>query len=319
MAATEELRNDVLWRRKTLGSRPAKSLRFADHGGFARLPRFRDLRDKVLSMGPEVARAVFTDAVGSRGRGASLGDSYIQGSGPKVAMREGINWKDLWALKEALSKWRTQVRRKLVLARMGNAAAVAYANHGAGRSSQLTRLAREIKEQEIVAECTAAAPHIAGKGNASAGALPRFSIKASGGDPFPDGELRPKFRATATDHCGRMGVNVMTDDKGPNARCDRSRSPSRSAFEGPSPPGQFWWFPRVDLIHMALGRIHRSIREAWFGVHVCFLLVQPWKRWFSKLYGLSIVLARTADSELFVDRSAGLPRRAPTKGMRTGW
>ena len=85
-------------------------------------------------MGPEAVCAFCTDAAGTHGWGAPLGDSYIQGTWPKVALREGINWKELWVLKEALSHWQSCVGRKLVLVRMDSAAAVAYANHGAGRS-----------------------------------------------------------------------------------------------------------------------------------------------------------------------------------------
>ena len=143
---TEELRRDMLRWRKGLGSRGAQGLHFADHWGFVLRPRSRGLRDKALSIGSEAACAVYVDAAGSRGWGASLGDSCIQGVWSEVAMREGVNWQELRVLTEAPSQWRIHVRRKLVLVRLDDAAAVAYGNHGAGRSSQLTRLAREMKE-----------------------------------------------------------------------------------------------------------------------------------------------------------------------------
>ena len=94
--------------------------------------------------------AIYTDAAGSRGEGSSLGDLYIQGVWSKVAFREGINWNELWVIMGALGHWRLNVKRKLVLARGDNATAVAYADHGAGRSGQLTMLARDIKEREVV-------------------------------------------------------------------------------------------------------------------------------------------------------------------------
>ena len=88
-------------------------------------------------MGPEAACTTFTDAAGARQWGAFLGDASIQSAWPKLATREGINWKELCVLKEALRNWRYRPKRKLVLVRMGNATATAYANHGAGRSGQL--------------------------------------------------------------------------------------------------------------------------------------------------------------------------------------
>ena len=114
-------------------------------------------------MGPDAVCTIYTDAAGSRRCVASLGDLYRQGSWPKVAMRGGIDWKELRVLTEALSNWRTQVMRKLVLVKRDNAVAVASANHGAGRSSLSTRLARETKEAAISVECTVVALQIAGK------------------------------------------------------------------------------------------------------------------------------------------------------------
>ena len=78
-------------------------------------------------------------------------------------------------------KWRDQVNRKLAPVRMGNATAVASANHGAW-----TRLAREIRVSENGFGCTVVALRVAGKDNAATDALFRFTIKASGGDPFQD-------------------------------------------------------------------------------------------------------------------------------------
>ena len=47
--------------------------------------------------------------------------------------KDGINWKELWVLGKAPCRREDRVRGKLILVRMGNATAVAYANHGAGR------------------------------------------------------------------------------------------------------------------------------------------------------------------------------------------
>ena len=127
-------------------------------------------------------------------------------------------------------------------------------------------MARGIKEYEIGFECTAAALHVAGKDKTIAGALARFSIKSPGGDPSPDRELRPKFRAMPVRRCRSTDVDMTSDDRGLNACRDHFRSPAQSAFEGPLPPGRMWRPPRVDLIDVALGRIHRSIRGEWSGM-----------------------------------------------------
>ena len=118
--------------------------------------------------------------------------------------------------------------------------------------ANLARLGREIRGREIVSDCAAAALHIANKDNTIADAPSRFSIKASGGNQFPDREPRPKFCAVATRPWGTTDADMMSDDKGLNAR---------AAFEGPSPRGQLLWVPRVDLIDMALYRIRMSMRE----------------------------------------------------------
>ena len=89
-----------------------------------------------------------------------------------------------------------------MLVRMDDAAAVAYADHGAGRPSQLTMLAREIKEREVVAERTVVALYIAGVYAAVGGAPSRSSTKASGGDEFPERELRLKFRSMVPQYWG---------------------------------------------------------------------------------------------------------------------
>ena len=149
--------------------------------------------------------------------------------------------------------------------------------------------------------------------NTVADALSRFTVKASGGDPFSDRQLRPEFRATAGRHCGAMDVAVMSDDRCPDAWPDRFRSPARSAFEGPLPAGELWWFPFVDLIDVALGRIRTSIRDEWPGTRVRLFPAQPSKGWFPKLEGFSEVSEWAADPELFVDRSAGIPRRVPNE------
>ena len=157
VAVAEELRNDLLWRRRALELRTTESLQFAYQGGFARHPRPHGLRDKALSAGPDAAGAIYTDAAGSQDWGASLGDLYTQGMWSEVALQGGTNWRELRVLREALRHWRSSVKRKLVIVRMGDATTVAHANHGAGRSNQLAILVHLIREREVVSGRAAAA------------------------------------------------------------------------------------------------------------------------------------------------------------------
>ena len=93
-------------------------------------------------MGDGAVASVYTDASSKRGWGAALGDRFIQGKWAKSDRLEGINWKELWALRRAMELLGELLAGKLVLVRMGNSAAASYANYGAGRVPNLTMLAR---------------------------------------------------------------------------------------------------------------------------------------------------------------------------------
>ena len=134
----------------------------------------------------------------------------------------------------------------MALVRMDNAAAASYANYGAGCVPALTLLARRIKGRAVALGCTIAALHIAGRGNAVADALPRFSIRVRGLDPYPERELRWRYRKEVEARCGAADVDMMASDNGRNARAPNFRSPSNSAPEGPLPRGRLWGFPRED-------------------------------------------------------------------------
>ena len=51
-----------------------------------------------------------------------------------------------------------------------------------------------------------------------------------------------------------MDVNMVARGDGAHARGPTSRFPFRSAFRGPFPPGSLWWFARVNIIELALGK-----------------------------------------------------------------
>ena len=76
--------------------------------------------------------------------------------------------------------------------------------------------------------------------------------------------------------------------------------------------------PGVDLIDVVLGCVHRSMRDEWFGTHARLLPAQPWMAWFPKLKGFAGVLTWAADSDLFIDESAGFARCIPNE-EDAGW
>ena len=98
------------------------------------------MKETALSLSPEAACAIYADASGVSGHGAALGDALIQGTWSGIAKGEGVNRCELWVLGEALRHWAEHVRHwaehvcdwaeLLILALLGDVAAVVYANHG---------------------------------------------------------------------------------------------------------------------------------------------------------------------------------------------
>ena len=119
----------------------------------------------------------------------------------------------------------------------------------------------------------AAALRIAGRHNAVAGALSRFTAWAKGGGQYPNRELRSKFRGDVEVQCGRKEVDMMASGGGSNAWRARFLPPSNSAFGGPLPLGRLWRFPRAGLIQLVLPRIGESFKGDWYGANVCLLPV----------------------------------------------
>ena len=188
---------------------------------------------------------------------------------------------------------------------MGNIAAAPYANYGAGRVPTLTLLARKVKGREVASGCTIAALHIAGKDNAVADSLSRFSIRVRGLGPYPESELRWRRRKEVEARCGAADVDMMASDDGRNAWAPNFRSPSNSALEGPPPWGRLWWFPRIAMADLVLPRIALSVKEAWFGCHLLLAPLSPWKAWIPKLSQFERVLVLGAVKPLFADSSSG--------------
>ena len=187
---------------------------------------------------------------------------------------------------------------------MDSSTAVAYANYGAGRVARLTLLARSIKELEVPLGCTAVALHIAGRRNAVADALSRFTIRARGLDPYPRRGLRPKFRQEVVGRCGAIDFNLLARDDGSNAWGPQFRSPSNSAFEGPLPPGRFRRFPGIDMIDRVLTRAASSL-EDWSGPHLRLCPLESRRPWYPMLAFFERIISRPSRLSLFLNRING--------------
>ena len=123
----------------------------------------------------------------------------------------------MWVLKTALESWGDLPSGKLVLVRMDDSTAVAYANYGAGRVAHLALLARSFKELEAPRGCAVVARHIPGWRNAVADALSRFTVRARGLGPFPHRELRPRYRQEVVECCGAVDFDMLARDDSSNA------------------------------------------------------------------------------------------------------
>ena len=108
------------------------------------------MRALLASQGGVVA--VYAGASSKKGSGATLGDQISRGGWPPTAPRKGVNWKEFQAIERALNSLWALILDKPVLVRVGNTAA-SYAKYAAGRSSELTVVARSIKEREIAIPC----------------------------------------------------------------------------------------------------------------------------------------------------------------------
>ena len=68
------------------------------------------------------------------------------------------------------------------------------------------------------------------------------------------------------------------------------------------------------MVDLVLSRIASSLKEAWFGVHLCLIPLLPRQNWGGKLAQFERVILRPAGTSLFVDRSYDKPAEAPNVG-----
>ena len=81
--ASAESSNGMFWRRQALEARSVKHIRHSGSGSFMRRPRpcgaIRYRREKALSLRCDSVCTIYTDAPGTEGRGATLGERLMQG------------------------------------------------------------------------------------------------------------------------------------------------------------------------------------------------------------------------------------------------
>ena len=128
--------------------------------------------------------------------------------------RQGGIWEELWVLRKTLQTWRELLAGDLVVARMNNSTAIAYADYGAGRVPRLTMLGREVEEREVAIGCAVAALHISVGGSMVADTPSRFSVQVRGLGPYPERELRKKFRSVVQGRCGTVVFDMMARGDG---------------------------------------------------------------------------------------------------------
>ena len=218
------------------------------------------------SPGPVHARQVslcpiFTGAASSAGWGASLGNPLVHGSWDKSVAKEGIKWKESRALFAAPEPRKDGVAGKLVLSRMGNSAAAAYAYYAPGRSLVLTTLARRVTEIETRLQRTRMDLRFSGQGTSAADAISRYTLRPWGRDSHPDRDVGWDFRGAVSAKCGRMAVDMTARDESSNAWCEERRFPLNSAIEGPLPSRRLRCFFRIDGIGLVIDRLMR-VRKA---------------------------------------------------------
>ena len=107
-------------------------------------------------MPPRPLATTYMAAPGKKAWGAATSNKFTQAGWPPNARREGASWKELWGAAQALNPWRNTDRDTSVLVRMDNGAASACASYSAGRSLDVTAVARDMGESEVSILCTLA-------------------------------------------------------------------------------------------------------------------------------------------------------------------
>ena len=109
------------------------------------------------------------------------------------------------------------VRGKLILVRVDNACALHYINHGTGRITELSDLAKSIRLLEVQQGIESVAVRVPGESNVTANGLSRMLVSAEFKDPHPDRSFRKRLLRNVEALVGRFLVDGMVSDDGHNA------------------------------------------------------------------------------------------------------
>ena len=84
---------------------------------------------------------------------------------------------------------------------------------------------------------------------------------------------------------------MLASDDGPDAWGPIFRPPANLAFEGSSPVGRSWWFPRIDMVDLVLSHIVGSLGEGSSGSHLCLRPLMLWEPRYPKLASFERVIS----------------------------
>ena len=69
--------------------------------------------------------------------------------------------------------------------------------------------------------------------------------------------------------------------------------------------------PKTEMVDLVLSSISLSMRQNWFGSHLCPFPLSPWKNWCARSASFECVTKWPANALLFVERISGEPKLVP--------
>ena len=169
-----------------------------------------------------------TDASG-RGWGVCWGSELRHGRWSPAQMRMSINWKELKTVQIACQWHGPYWAHKRVLLETDNTTAASYANRGYGSISQLSDIARKIKQLEARYNFELIVLHLPGALNVIADGLSRFRIATS----TQEWQLDPAVFASLDQEFGPHWADLMSDPEGRTAQLPVYFSAASSVFAAP--------------------------------------------------------------------------------------
>ena len=195
------------------------------------------------SMLPSQAAQTQTDACGS-GWGFRCGSEYRRGHWTPAQARMSKNWKDLMTVQIACQWSGPYWAGKRVLLESDNTTAAGYANRGYGRISQLSDIARRIKQLEARYGFELVVIHLPGALNVIADGLSRFTIATS----TQEWQLDPVVFHSLEADFGPHWADLMSDPEGRTAQLPVFFSEACSVFAVPLEGKNSYINPPWELI-----------------------------------------------------------------------